>query len=202
MNDLKEFEKYVVEHGAIVQPPTNQWELLRFRTKTSVGIVYTNKNGQRTFTGESAAAYDAFKNHKPWRAIDVKRHNLREKKVKLAARDGKMCFFCQAVLGFDELTIEHLLNKSQGGTDHDSNLCLACELCNRTLGNWPLTKKILWRDQKINKTEGEIVRTTLMTVWQMFNERFKSLSMRNLLSRNAPKIELRQIIETMIGEKL
>jgi 5-methylcytosine-specific restriction endonuclease McrA len=202
MQSLEKFREFLVQHGAIIEDPTNPWEVLRFRTANGISVIYTNKKGKLTFTGESSAAHQAYNNSGSWRAVDRNRQNLKNKKAKLAARDGKKCFFHGEELAFHELTIEHLLNVSHGGTDHESNLCLACEPCNSAVGNWPLTKKMLWRDQKLNKDEAEIVKTTALTIWQLYKERFNSLSVRNLLSRGAPKTELRNIIESIIGERI
>ena len=41
-----------------------------------------------------------------------------------------------------QLTIEHLLSFSHGGSDNLNNLCLACDECQKLLGNLPLTRKI------------------------------------------------------------
>lgn len=202
MQDLDDFTNWLVDRGAIIEAPTNQWEVIRFKAKGATNIIYQKKNGMLTFTGESQTAYRAFKDGKIWRAVDRKRHNLRQKKQKLADRDGQKCFYHGERMEMHLLTIEHLLNISQGGTDHDNNLCLACASCNSTVGNWPLTKKMLWRDQQLNKSEGTIVRDTALTIWALFNERFKSLSLRNLLTGGAPKTELRHIIEKLTGEPI
>jgi 5-methylcytosine-specific restriction endonuclease McrA len=195
MERLEGFKKWLVKRGAVLQDPTNPWEVVRFKTINGTSVVYTNKNGHLTFTGESDAAYSAYKNNKTWRAVDNKRRNLKQKKAKLAARDGKKCFYHGEAMSFDDLTIEHLLNKSHGGTDHDSNLCLACEPCNSTVGNWALTKKMLWRDAQLNKTTGEIAKDTAQTIFSQFDERVKHLSTLGVLRTSSLKIELRQIVK-------
>lgn len=150
-SDLKigKFKTWLTKKGAVILAPTNQWELLRFKTVNGVSVIYTNAAGRVTFTGESETAYTAYTKNKSWKAVDRKRQSLRAHKARLAARDGKKCFFCHANLGFDKLTIEHLLSVSHGGTDNDNNLCLACEPCNTTVGNWPVVKKILYRAKKL-----------------------------------------------------
>lgn len=136
------FATWLTKRGAVVVAPTNQWEVMRFRTVNGVSVVYTNKNGHLTFTGESEKAYNAYKNNTAWKAVDRKRQVLKQKKAKLAARDGKRCFVHGDKLGFDELTIEHILSFSHGGTDNDNNLILVCEEANKMLGNLPVSKKI------------------------------------------------------------
>lgn len=144
MNQMKfeKFKNWLENKGAIVLPPTNQWEVVRFKTINGVSVVYTNKHGRLTFTGESDKAYEAYKNNKNWKAVDRKRNVLKQKKAQIATRDGKKCFSCLKKLGFDELTIEHLLSFSHGGSDNLNNLCLLCEPCNKEFGNLPITKKI------------------------------------------------------------
>lgn len=142
MKNAEKFKTWLTKRGAVVLDPTNPWEVVRFRTVNGVSVVYTNKHGHLTFTGESEAAYRAYSNNKVWKAVDRKRRALRAKKSKLATRDGKNCFACLAKLGFDELTIEHILSFSHGGTDNDNNLCLLCSPCNKLLGNKPITRKI------------------------------------------------------------
>ena len=49
---------------------------------------------------------------------------------------GRKCCYCQAK--DVPLQIEHLIPRSQGGTDRVSNLALACNRCNQKKGNRPL----------------------------------------------------------------
>ena len=142
MKDAEQFKTWLTGRGAILEDPTNEWELVRFRTSNGVSIIYTNKHGRLTFTGESSKAYNAYRDNKTWSPMNRKRQNLRKKKATLAARDGKRCFADLRKLSFDDLTIEHLLSVSHGGTDSLNNLCLLCEDCNHAVGNMPLTQKI------------------------------------------------------------
>lgn len=137
----EKFKTWLSKMGAVVQDTTNIYELVRFKTVNGVSVVYTGKKGI-TFTGESELAYEKFMNGKPWRVVNRKRKQLRDKKARLAARDGKRCFAHGEKMNFDDLTIEHILSFSHGGTDNENNLCLACEPCQRALGNLPITKKI------------------------------------------------------------
>ena len=142
MDKFEKFKNWLEKKGAIVLPPTNQWEVVRFKTINGVSVVYTNKHGHLTFTGESDKAYEAYRNNRNWKAVDRKRNVLKQKKAKIATRDGKKCFACIKKLGFDDLTIEHLLSFSHGGSDNINNLCLLCKPCNEEFGNLPITKKI------------------------------------------------------------
>lgn len=148
---LGKFETWLVEQGAVILPPTNQWEVIRFRTINGVSVVYTNKHGHLTFTGESNGAYKKFERGQEWKISDRKTKKLKAHKARLATRDGKKCFFCEADLPFEELTIEHLVAVKYGGPDHDSNLCLACQPCNQKVDRWPVTQKMLYRDKMLSK---------------------------------------------------
>lgn len=150
--DLKKEKKFITwlnKMGAEVLDPTNQFEVIRFKTQNGVSVIYTGKKGI-TFTGESKEAWHAFDAGRSWKAVDRKRKNLRAKKSRLAARDGKKCFAHGTKRNFDDLTVEHLLNFSHGGNDNESNLVLMCKSANEELGNLPLAKKL----EKIIKMRG------------------------------------------------
>lgn len=68
----------------------------------------------------------------------------------IQVRDGNICFFCNYPFN-DEFppTLEHLLPVAAGGSDHISNLVLACEPCNKTVGDWPLVRKIKYREYRL-----------------------------------------------------
>lgn len=58
---------------------------------------------------------------------------------RLAERDGWECAYCDHPLGWGHPSvlppqIEHRTPRSRGGTDHPTNLCLACEPCNAAKG--------------------------------------------------------------------
>lgn len=54
------------------------------------------------------------------------------------------CHYCKKVFLINELTIEHLLPLTLGGTSADSNIALACAPCNQEKGReaWFLKKKL------------------------------------------------------------
>lgn len=141
LKDKLKFEAWLNKMGAVVQPPTNKYEVVRFRTVNGTSVIYTGKRGL-TFTGDAETAYERFTAGKSWRTVTRARKALRARKATLAARDGKRCFAHGEKMTFDQLTIEHLLNFSHGGSDNDNNLALVCDTCNGELGNLPITKKI------------------------------------------------------------
>ena len=139
--EVEKFKNWLNQQGAVVLDPTNPYELVRFKTENGVSVVYTGKRGE-SFVGDAEAAYERFKAGKAWKVVSRRRTALRGRKSRLAARDGKRCFAHGNKRKFDELTIEHLLNFSHGGSDNENNLALVCTGANQELGNLPITKKI------------------------------------------------------------
>lgn len=155
--NAEKFKTWLNACGAEVLLPTNEWELVRFRTVNGVSIVYRNKYEELTFTGESMKAYKLFGDGKRWRVVNRKRAVMNGLKNRIAARDGKKCFFCEYF--YKELamyTVEHILSFSHGGPDNVNNLALACPPCQKELGNMSITQKILFRDKMLKLSLDEL----------------------------------------------
>lgn len=61
----------------------------------------------------------------------------RNRKIaRILARDGEACCYCNEPLG-EDMTLEHRIARSRGGTDDLDNLTLAHARCNREVGNLP-----------------------------------------------------------------
>lgn len=58
--------------------------------------------------------------------------NLR---VRIFLRDAYRCQYCGTVKEPSELTIDHIIPRSRGGTNDALNLCAACIPCNNRKGN-------------------------------------------------------------------
>lgn len=128
--------------GAEVLEPTNEWEVVRFRSNGDTSIVYTNKGGKLTFTGEAGIAVSAFKGAKGWRANErTKRRKVSPNISTLRKRDGDRCFFCGIVVG-DDASVDHLVPLAHGGPNHISNFVLMHQLCNMNCGHMSATEKI------------------------------------------------------------
>lgn len=59
----------------------------------------------------------------------------RKKKQNLIDLYGSECWWCRQKLSSDQLTIDHLLPKSRGGSHSLENLRLSCFSCNNSRGN-------------------------------------------------------------------
>lgn len=147
------FSRWLEERGAVIEPATSEWEVLRFRTASGVMVIYRNGKGRETWPEEASRLRDAFlsgatENLSPARSA---RTRLRGKIADLIRRDGPDCWFgCGVVFSGpddDRITIEHLCPHAYGGPNHAANLCLSCEPCNAEAGNMHVVSKVALRDR-------------------------------------------------------
>lgn len=148
---LELFTTWLAERGAEVLTPTNEWELLRFKTEKGTGIVYSNKLGHLTWMGPASEAYLAHVGNKSWRAVPKADRRLRSSVVcqALRERDGDDCFFCHLQVAVEEESPEHLVSLTHGGPDHIANMALAHRECNRQAGHLSLMEKIRMRETNL-----------------------------------------------------
>ncbi|MEA5467916.1 HNH endonuclease [Spirulina sp. 06S082] len=59
----------------------------------------------------------------------------KNRKKQLLAKYGNKCWWCCESFDEKDLTLDHLLPKSKGGSDCLENLRLACLECNQERGN-------------------------------------------------------------------
>jgi 5-methylcytosine-specific restriction endonuclease McrA len=65
--------------------------------------------------------------------------NRRRQKKSLANRDGgALCHYCGQRHKLYDLTVDHVVPRSRGGSNHLFNLVLACRPCNLAKGSMPL----------------------------------------------------------------
>ncbi len=144
-------EAFAIAGGATVLNPTNEYEIVRFRTNQGVCVIYRAKGGGVSFSGEVAKlAYQAFKSGASWSAVKIVKRAKRSKlEQTIIDRDGNLCFYCGSEL--EEPTLEHLLSTSHGGNNHLSNLVLACGPCNHEAANMAIVDKVKLRERKRQK---------------------------------------------------
>ncbi|MCL6271434.1 HNH endonuclease [Sansalvadorimonas sp. 2012CJ34-2] len=62
---------------------------------------------------------------------------------------GNTCFYCGRKLHLKEASIDHVLPRSEGGTDVVANKVVCCRTINQTFANMPIKEKmrcvIQWR---------------------------------------------------------
>ena len=61
--------------------------------------------------------------------------DYRTHKHTLYGKQEGLCNGCETQFPFRNMTVDHIIPKSQGGTDHEDNLQLLCGACNSTKGN-------------------------------------------------------------------
>lgn len=149
MTDAAFIKKLVAAGGEmLVTSPGNEWEIMRFRTKFGVGVVYTTKRGGETWNSEARAARDHVltPGSGSLAAVKtVKRRNIPHEYQTLLERDGQNCFFCLKPLG-EDMTREHLVAVAHGGPNHLSNKFLAHQRCNTAAGHLSAPEKIRIRE--------------------------------------------------------
>lgn len=141
------FAAVLTAAGAEMLSPTNAYEVMRFRTKHGVGVIYENAKGVRTWNAaaEAARAHLAAKRGS-LAPVEVKGRRRDAATVRaLLRRDGENCFFCRLPLG-DDITVEHLVAVAHGGPNHISNLFLAHGGCNQRAGHLSAPEKITMRE--------------------------------------------------------
>jgi 5-methylcytosine-specific restriction endonuclease McrA len=147
----KRFLARVTELGGEVLAPTNEWELMRFRTKFGVGVVHFNRRSIRTWNEPARQVRDHVENQCPGKLGVQKVHGRRKGKASfnaLIGRDGSDCFFCARPLD-DDITVEHLVSVAHGGPNHLSNLFLAHQACNASAGHLSAPEKIRMRESHL-----------------------------------------------------
>lgn len=59
-----------------------------------------------------------------------------EKRLAIYLRDGCACAYCGATVETGaQLTLDHIVPHSHGGSNHESNLVTCCQRCNSSRGN-------------------------------------------------------------------
>ncbi len=54
----------------------------------------------------------------------------KDQRARIIERDMATCYMCGRRLAIEDITIDHVVPRSLGGNDEDSNLKVACEPCN------------------------------------------------------------------------
>jgi len=151
---IPEIKTWLQSKGAEILPTTNDFELLRYKGK-KVGVIYSTGNVNAEHVREMLKS---FHNNLKWKDAPVStgRKVYVKQKVKLLERDGDRCFYCGKPVG-EDITVEHLIPLTSGGTNLLSNMVLAHFKCNQEQGFKPLNEKVQFaiqhRFQQGNNTE-------------------------------------------------
>lgn len=146
--NFEAFKKWLVEKGAEILTNTNRYEVIRFRANNEIGVVYHGKRGH-SYTGQAEEACRCFKKNLPWRGWNKTQRAYSIEVRSLFERDGNCCFYCFKPMSDDEITREHLLSLTHGGSNHISNLVLCHRTCNIEAGALSLREKIAIREKNL-----------------------------------------------------
>lgn len=139
---LNALKAQLAESGAELLGPTNAHEVLRFRTRLGVGVVYTGRRGE-TWNEAAIKAREHLAAKKGSLAPVAVKGRRKDKSTvnALIERDGEACFFCGKPLDGD-VTVEHLVAVAHGGPNHINNLFLAHFPCNAAAGHMSAPEKV------------------------------------------------------------
>ena len=84
------------------------------------------------------------------------------KKARLVSIYGPYCWHCKCFFPTKDLTLDHLIPKSKGGSNLPENLWLACVPCNRSRGNSPYPPRRSFRH--LNQFPDKVVRKNAQTL--------------------------------------
>lgn len=159
-DELAKFRSWLTERGAEILSPTNEYEVIRFRARGVVQILYRNrKNRCWQSTNGADATVLMFRTGGSWSANEKRnRRRLGHLVMALLERDGDRCFYCDKPMPDCNISIEHLVPHAHRGPDHMSNLALAHRVpCNRGAGAMSVVEKVRLRDKlRAARTETEL----------------------------------------------
>lgn len=153
MKERENFQRWATANGAEVHTP-HEWEVMRIVTASGTHVLYYNRNGRLTWTGDLEQLYVCYKTGNDAELFPtgrrVKSGGLRKRKLKmLIERDGNECFFCgKEFTEENPPSLEELFPRTCGGSTHIANQALACPECNQEAGNLSVVEKVKIRDQK------------------------------------------------------
>ena len=141
--NLNKFASFLIENGAKILEPTNQWEVLRYRIQgAGVVVIYKKASGALNVPSIAQEHLTCFEKG---RAIERKERPGKNHKAtlieRLMERDGDECCICGKSLG-DDITVEHWVAIKAGGNNMLENLALAHKACNRAVDSKPVTEKL------------------------------------------------------------
>ncbi len=69
----------------------------------------------------------------------------RARTLDMLRSQGGRCFYCLSpILATNDTTLDHIVPKCHGGSDHRGNLVVACYSCNQQFADVPVKMKVLW----------------------------------------------------------
>lgn len=73
-------------------------------------------------------------------------NNQRKKFAEFRKKSKPVCYFCKETIPKKKTTVEHLLPRSRGGTNEESNLAIACAPCNSDKDNMTVQEYEIYKN--------------------------------------------------------
>ena len=114
-------------------------DIMRGMNSETVDLIYLDPpfNSNRDYSAPigSEAAGAAFKDTWTLSDVDEAWHGeIADRQPALYGRQEGICAGCRVLFPFCNLTVDHIVAQSRGGTDHLDNLQLLCGACNSMKG--------------------------------------------------------------------
>lgn len=91
---------------------------------------------------------------------------------------GGLCLYCDTPFPIEKMTLDHIIPKVKGGTDHISNLVVSCGPCNALKGGFESFEEVaLFVATRFNRTRREMERYAHLLAF------FKTLRDKGILKR-------------------
>lgn len=146
---VKKFIGWLQAQNAEIMPTTNPYEVVRFRARQGVGVVYRRTNGRHTVSAPWVEdAWNCYREGLKWSGKGKPGKRINGSKAKRAVfdRDGDLCWYCGLPMPRDDMTLEHILSVGQGGPNRMENYALAHEKCNAQASNMAVVEKVRLRE--------------------------------------------------------
>lgn len=142
------FQRWAEVRGSVFEKPTNPYELARFTTPEGLGIVYQNGKGRISSwqCGANEAWLEWLNPDSAWRVTPhVNKVTGEKRRVRvdvLLHRDGNTYAYCGWPMADDDVTLEHWISLTHGGSNETSNLMLAHKYCNNLASHMNIREKL------------------------------------------------------------
>lgn len=139
--DLSAFGMWLTERGAEILAPRADYEAFVFRYSSGLAVIYAKRDRPSYANPNAMTALRAYWAGEAWRAqkVDQRQRISKSRRRAVFERDQASCVYCDST---DNLTIDHVVAITAGGTDHVSNLVTCCRPCNELFGAMPAGVKI------------------------------------------------------------
>ena len=127
-------------YGCKILDPTNKYEIIRWKG-SETGIIYNTGSVNSPY---AAYAVECFLNGASWNggSKNLNRRSISDRNREIIESETNgLCFICGKKMN-DDVTVEHIVELSRGGSNDITNLTFAHQSCNYGLMNMDIKEKI------------------------------------------------------------